>query len=152
MTEIAFHFNVGDKLAYTCRLLRKAYASGAQVLVTGEPSQLGRLDQLLWTFSPVEFIPHERVLAGVGRENSTGFSSSPIVLAEAPGDCPHHGVLVNLGQQIPGEFERFERFIEIVAGAEDDRLAARQRWRHYAHRGYALQRHDRSAATGADSA
>ena len=30
MTEIAFHFNVPDKLAYSCRLLRKAYLSGAR--------------------------------------------------------------------------------------------------------------------------
>jgi hypothetical protein len=37
MTEIAFHFNVPDKLAYSCRLLRKAYLSGARVVVTGEP-------------------------------------------------------------------------------------------------------------------
>ena len=31
MTEIAFHFNAPDKLAYACRLLRKAVASGARV-------------------------------------------------------------------------------------------------------------------------
>ena len=27
MTEVAFHFNVPDKLHYTCRLLRKARAA-----------------------------------------------------------------------------------------------------------------------------
>ena len=36
MTEIEFHFNVHDKLAYTCRLLRKACRTGARAVVTAE--------------------------------------------------------------------------------------------------------------------
>ena len=40
MTEIIFHVNVPDKLAYSCRLLRKAYLSGARVSVTAEPDVL----------------------------------------------------------------------------------------------------------------
>ena len=35
MTEVAFHFNATDKLEYACRLLRKAVANSAQVVVTG---------------------------------------------------------------------------------------------------------------------
>ena len=30
MTEVAFHFNVPDKLVYTCRLLRKACRARAR--------------------------------------------------------------------------------------------------------------------------
>ena len=33
MTEIAFHFNAPDKVAYACRLLRKAVAVNAKVVV-----------------------------------------------------------------------------------------------------------------------
>ena len=36
MTEVAFHFNAPDKVAYACRLLRKAVGSGARVVVTAE--------------------------------------------------------------------------------------------------------------------
>ena len=39
MTEVEFHFNVGDKLAYSCRLLRKARAGGAKIMVTAEPTR-----------------------------------------------------------------------------------------------------------------
>ena len=60
MTEIAFHFNAPDKLAYACRLLRKAVSSGARVVVTGTPASLQALDTLLWTFSPLEFVAHCR--------------------------------------------------------------------------------------------
>ena len=58
MTEVAFHFNAPQKLAYACRLLRKAAASGAKVVVTGEPQLLRELDVALWTFAPLEFVPH----------------------------------------------------------------------------------------------
>ena len=76
MTEIAFHFNAPDKLAYACRLLRKAVASGAKVVVTGAPASLQSLDTLLWTFSPHEFVAHCR--AGSPAEQ---LMASPVVLA-----------------------------------------------------------------------
>ena len=58
MTEVAFHFNAPDRLAYACRLLRKAVGSGARVVVTGEGGLLRELDTTLWTFAPLEFVPH----------------------------------------------------------------------------------------------
>ena len=142
MTEIAFHFNVDDKLVYGCRLLRKAYLSGARVVVTAGPEILEPLDQLLWSFSPTEFVPHCRATAS---ENS--LAATPVLLAESLTACPpHYGVLINLGLGVPAGFERFERFIEVVAKDDDDRLAARSRWKHYTDRRYAMKRHDLAAA------
>ena len=139
MTEIAFHVNVPDKLAYSCRLLRKAYLSGARVTVTAEPEVLAELDQLLWSFSPAEFVPHCRADAP-----ESSIAATPILLTGSLATSSHHEVLVNLGQAIPAEFERFERFIEVVALAHDDVAAGRSRWKHYAARGYALKTHDRT--------
>lgn len=136
MTEIAFHFNVADKLLYACRLLRKAYASGAQVAVTAEPEALDKLDHLLWSFSATEFLPHCRT-----GQCSGVLASKSVLLVDSPAACAHHGVLVNLGMQVPFEFERFKRFIEVVSQRSDDRLAARARWTHYADQGYSMQRH-----------
>ena len=141
MTEIPFHFNVADKFFYACRLLRKAYASGAQVAVTGEPEVLGELDQLLWHFSATEFVPHCRTGHG-----SDFLASKSVLLVDSPAACPHGGVLINLGLQVPTEFERFERFIEVVTQGSEERLAARIRWKHYADSGYSLQKYDMSAA------
>ena len=143
MTEVEFHFNVGDKLAYSCRLLRKARSGGAKIMVTAEPNLLAQLDQMLWTFSSTEFLPHCRADA-----DPATLALTPIVLATSPSDpafagCPH-GVLVNLGQVVPEGFERFERFIELVSSAEEDRLSARQRWTYYKDRGYALKKYDLS--------
>ncbi|MDP1739550.1 MAG: DNA polymerase III subunit chi [Polaromonas sp.] len=141
MTEVAFHFNVPDKLAYGCRLLRKAWGSGARVIVTAEPDTLERLDLMLWTFSALEFVPHCRQSAPVAT-----LAASPVLLASTLADCPHHEVLVNLGQGVPPGFERFERFIELVTVADADRAAARSRWKHYTDRGYAMKRHDLASA------
>lgn len=137
MTEIAFHFNASDKLAYTCRLLRKAVASGARVVVTAEPPTLQQLDVALWTFSALDFLPHCAAQATPGV-----LARSPIVLTAVLADAPHQQVLVNLSDNLPDGFERFERLIEVVSGDAADRQAARQRWKHYADRGYAIVRHD----------
>ena len=138
MTEVAFHFNAPDKLTYACRLLRKATSSGSRLVVTGEPDLLRRLDVALWTFSPLEFLPH-----CFTDSDPAMLAASPIVLAEEVQRTPHQQVLVNLGNGVPAGFERFERLIEVVEeGDEADRLAARSRWKHYADRGYAITRHD----------
>ncbi len=145
MTEVEFHVNVGDKLEYSCRLLRKAHAGGAKLLVTADPVMLAQLDQMLWTLSATEFLPHCRSDAPPAT-----LALSPIVLAasalEPVLEGRATGVLVNLGQDVPPGFESFERFIEIVSSAPDDRLAGRQRWNHYKQRGYALKAHDRTVS------
>ena len=58
MTDVAFHTGIANPLDYACRLLRKAYRSGARVAVHADPALLDRLDQALWTFEPLEFVPH----------------------------------------------------------------------------------------------
>lgn len=138
MTEVAFHFNAPDRLAYACRLLRKALANGARVVVTAEAPLLRELDAALWTFAPLEFIPH--ALEGFAEDSV--LARSPVVLTGSAGAGPHHEVLLNLGAAVPEGFARFKRLIEVVTGDAPDREAARARWRHYADRGYAIVRHD----------
>jgi DNA polymerase-3 subunit chi len=144
MTEIAFHFNVPDKLAYGCRLLRKAYLSSARIVVTAEPQVLAELDALLWQFSAVDFLPHCTATASV-----TTLAATPIVLTDSLADCSHHEILVNLGQAVPAGFEGFERFIEVVSLHPEDAQSGRGRWKHYAARGYELTRHDLARTGGA---
>jgi DNA polymerase-3 subunit chi len=143
MTEVAFHFNATDKLEYACRLLRKAVASSAQVVVSGGDQQIKALDTALWSFSSASFIPH-----CVFDDKEHTLAHSPVVLVKdiaLPQALPHHHVLLNLGNDLAKGFEAFERIIEIVTHDEDDKSFARLRWKHYADRGYPLQRHDLSA-------
>jgi DNA polymerase-3 subunit chi len=138
MTRVDFHFNAPDKLSYACRLLRKAWGTGARVVVTGEPELLRELDVELWTFSPQDFIPH-----CYRTPDAKLLARSPVVLADSARTAPHQQVLVNLGAEVPESFERFERLIEVVTEDPDDRRQARMRWRHYKDRGYAVEAADR---------
>lgn len=141
MTEVMFHFNVPDRIGYACRVVRKAYASGKKVGIVGDSQTLQALDQALWSFSALDFVPH----CGASSKPHL-LASSPVVLSMDCSRVPHDQVLLHLGQDVPAGFERFERLIELVTEDENDRAHARMRWRHYAERGYPLKRHDVAAA------
>ncbi|KIG04092.1 MULTISPECIES: DNA polymerase III subunit chi [Caballeronia] len=134
MTRIDFHTNVGDPLAYACRLARKAYASGRALVVLAEPARLAAFDEQLWTFAPLEFVPHCMAKSPLAQD-------TPVVLASDLDGVPHHQVLVNLGAPVPAQFARFERLIEIVGNEGDELAAGRERFRFYRDRGYAIETH-----------
>ena len=131
MTRIDFHSNVGDSLGYACRLVRKAYLAGQPLIVLAEPPRRRAFDEQLWTFAPLEFVPH--CMAG-----SPLAAQTPVVLAANLDDVPHHQILLNLGDAVPAQFARFERLLEVVGNAPDELTAGRERYRFYRDRGYAL--------------
>ncbi len=137
MTEVAFHFNVPDRVTYACRLLRKAVGSGVNVVVTGMPDILQQLDIALWTLSPTDFVPHCQF---PGEAHVVG--ASPVILTSTTELVPHHQVLLNLGHLVPDGASEFERVIEIVALDDLDRQFARKRWKRYVDDGYAIASHD----------
>jgi DNA polymerase-3 subunit chi len=133
MTRIDFHSNVPDKIAYTCRLVRKARAANCRiVLLTGDRADLAALDQALWTFSALDFLPHTTADDGLA-------SATPIVLTDSDtADVPHHHILINLSARTPSHFARFERMFEIISTDDADKAAGRERYRFYQQRGYPL--------------
>lgn len=137
MTAVAFHFNVPDKLGYTCRLLRKVYRSGKRAVVVGEPAQLDQLTRRLWEFDPQDFIPHVRLKSGPATER---MQPTPLWLADQARSAPACEVLINVGGEAPEGCEAFERLIEIVSTDEADRQRARGRWKQYASEGWAIEK------------
>lgn len=133
MTRVDFHSKVPDKLAYACRLVRKARASKMQIVVFLEnESQLKTFDEMLWTFSEQDFLPH------VSAEDALA-AQTPVILAhDASLALPHHQVMINLSSKTPEHFARFERLFEIVSNDEADLAAGRERYRLYQQRGYPL--------------
>ena len=132
MTRVDFHSNIADKIAYTCRLIRKARKANCRIVVLTDAEQQPLLDAALWTFSDFEFIAHVKsddVLA----------QQTPVILAANETDTlPHHDVLINLTRQPPSLFARFERLFEIVSTDTDDVASGRKRYRFYQQRGYPL--------------
>ena len=139
VTDVAFHFGAPDKVAYAVRLLRKAVGTGARVLVLADTDTLQRLDAALWGNAATDFLPH-----CFANAPAQALALSPVVLADdglGPGGAPL-GVLVNLGAAMPQAFERHPRVIEVVSLDADDRQQARQRWKTYTARGFAIDRKD----------
>ena len=143
MSTVTFHSGVTDKLAYTCRLVRKAWRSGRRVVVTGSVDQLARLDGLLWTFEKGEFLPHARLRAGQALAAHLG--RTPVLLADVAAEAGHGEVLVNLGPAlVPGHGD-FARVNEVVAESTEDVQSGRQRWRAYLAEGVQPINHPASA-------
>lgn len=140
MRRVEFHHGIGNKLAYACRLLRKAHRAGAQVAVTGDLATLQALDRELWTFDDQEFLPH--VLAA-GKPLPERLHATPIWLspdaASAPGE---RSILVNVGREMPAGMDRFERLFDLVSSEPDDRQQGRLRWKAYAAQGWDVQPHE----------
>ena len=138
MTRVDFHVNVADKIGHGCRLVRKIREQGLHTVVFCEDAIVLRtFDEALWTFDPLEFIPH--VPAGHPLAART-----PVLLTARDTPLPdsHYGVLVNLGRAVPPFYSRFERLVELVGDDDDDRTQGRIRWRGYRDRGYPLASHD----------
>lgn len=138
MTDIAFHFGAPDRLAYTCRLLRKATASGARLVVRASPQACQALDTALWNLGPTDFVTH----CQAGAPDSMRAHSSVLLVDDNAAAQPDFPILVNLADDVLQGFEQFQRVIEIVSTDEQDRSQARQRWKHYTERGYRITRHD----------
>jgi DNA polymerase-3 subunit chi len=140
MTEVKFFFNVEDKLHFACRLAKKAVDEGKRLIIYTPTRELEqRFDDLLWTFSPLSFVPHVR--AGHAMAAQT-----PIIIAGNETGLLHNEALLNLADEPPPFFSRFEFLREIVSLDDDDRAKARERMKYYKSRGFDVQPVDMAKA------
>lgn len=140
MPVVVFISGVGDKLAYTCRLIRKKQRAGDRVAIFGPSALLGRLDQQLWTEDPQDFVPHLRLRAGEAPQAGQ-IGRTPIWLLDEPDASLQCTSAVNLGQSEVQALLAFERIAEIVSRDPDDEQAGRQRWKRYAALGCKIEHH-----------
>jgi DNA polymerase-3 subunit chi len=142
MTRINFYFEAEDKLQVACRLSAKAVQQKLRVLIyAADEAQTQHIDKLLWTWQATGFLPHcvtRNALAAL----------TPVLITHDPDDTPHDEVLLNLHNEWPPAFSRFQRLVEIVGRDDADRAAARVRFRFYRGRGYEIVNHDLSKANG----
>lgn len=136
MTRIDFHSNIHDRIAYACRLARKAHAAHHKIiLLSRDGDESDTLDQALWDFSAPDFLPHVTA-------NDPLAAVTPIVLIEPDAeDLPHHQLLINLSGDTPLHFARFERIVEIIGRDDREVSSGRERWAFYKQRGYLLKHH-----------
>ena len=136
MTLIDFYLNAEDRLATLTSISAKALRQNARLFVlTADHETTEKVDRYLWTQPAIGFLPHCRAshkLADI----------TPIIVDHEVDTIVHEQVLVNFTPDCSRLFSRFERLIEIVGLDEDDKAAARARYRYYRDRGYEIRTHD----------
>ena len=152
MARIDFHSNVKDKLEYACRLTRKIWSATPEgepvrnIVMVGEKADLQKLNDLLWTLSSADFLPHCFIEEEAAAE-------TPIVLTDdfaspALNNIPHADVMIHLGMRMPVDVSalvaRFPRIVEVVTVNETERLAGRERYKSYRELGHELHNFDQS--------
>lgn len=125
----------GQPLLLVCELCRKANDAGLATLVLARDSaQAEELDDLLWSFNPDAFIPHQ--IAGSDEDEEEA-----LVLIAAPGQqAGLRPLVINLRDA--AWMEPCDRVLEVVPDDPAAREPLRERWRQYKAAGYALSKHD----------
>jgi DNA polymerase-3 subunit chi len=142
MTRIDFYFEAEDRLQVACRLSAKAAQQKLRVLIYAcDEAQAQRIDKMLWTWQATGFLPHCMTRSPLA-------AHTPVLVTCDPEDMPHDEVLLNLHYEWPPAFSRFQRLVEIVGRDDEDRVAARARFRFYRERGYEIVNHDLSKSNG----
>lgn len=134
--DVKFYHNAPDRLRAACAIATKAAQQGRKVIVFAPDAALARrYDSLLWSIHPLSFVPH--VAAG-----SPLAARTPVVLTQTLDDLPYDDVLINLADELPPAYDRFQLLVEIVTGDEAGRNAARSRWRFYKEHRHTVQAYD----------
>ena len=121
------------------KLAKKAHDSGKRLIVYApNEATADEFDRLLWTFSPLSFVPHVRADHALAK-------ATPVVIANATSLLPHHDALLNLSDEPPPYFTRFEFLREVVGMDGDDRVKARERAKFYKSRGFQIENIDMTA-------
>ena len=141
MTSIDFYFNAADRLQVACRLAAKAFAERKRVLIYAPDAEFAtKLDRLMWTWPATGFLPHCSAHDALAAETP--------VLIGGDDEAAEIPILLNLSTDCPPHFASFERLLEVVGTDEADREPARDRFRMYKSRGYAVASHDLARDNG----
>lgn len=145
MTRIDFAFGVQHRLRAACEVVRKHYLAGHRLIVyTRDPQRLAHFDRLLWGFDAIAFVPH------VSNDDPLADRTAVVLTATDPVQARDQANatdawLLNLDLDCPPGTGAFDRVLEIVSNHEQDKEAARNRWRDYLAAGHKLHAHDVSS-------
>lgn len=141
MPQIDFYIldksTVSERLAFACRLVEKVVNLKHKVLIlTSDMAASKSLDDLLWTFRPESFVPHQVI-------NNGEQGQSPVLITHHMPEVAGQGeVLINLSTSVPGDSDHFQRVVEIVVQDPEILHTTRQHFTYYRDRGYAIETHN----------
>ncbi|WDE11415.1 DNA polymerase III subunit chi [Thalassomonas haliotis] len=111
-----------DPLFHACIQAAKCYRRSQRVFIyTTNREQALEVDELLWSFDPDSFVPHN--LIGEGPKNGAAVEIS----WQAPAN--RRAVLINLTSTVPNFANQFSHIIDFVPADEAQKQQARDRFR-----------------------
>lgn len=140
MPEISFYVlateSTEERYQFACKLIEKAYRSGAFAYVLTDSSEQSRLiDELLWTFRAGSFIPHQ-----VYKGELPDIENTVLIGSNNPPE-KWQKTVINLSSKIPQDFQQTERILEILDNSEETKAWGRQRYRQYQQAGIEIVTH-----------
>lgn len=140
MAEISFYIlstsSVQERYRFACKLIEKAYRSGSFCYVqTDSPQQSQTMDELLWTFRPNSFIPHQIY------NNETPQFPNTVLIGNQAAPAQWQKVILNLSANLPADLNSAEKVLEILDNNEQLKQLGRQRYRYYQQLGVEPQTH-----------
>jgi len=132
VTHIRFYSNAPNRVQAAADWIIASWRKHPVLVYAPDAALADRLDKLLWTQPATGFLPHCRADAPLAAE-------TPVLITDNPDAANQDRCLLNLSNDVPPGFARFEEVIEIVSTDDGDRLPARDRFRFYRERGYPLE-------------
>lgn len=115
-----------DRYQFACKLAEKIFRQKQKAFfLTPSIEDSKNLDNLLWSFRPSSFIPHQII------QNSTHSLFDQILISNQDIPGSWSGILVNLTQELAPNIKKLSRIIEIIDNNEVSLTKGRQRYRHY---------------------
>jgi len=134
--QVHFLHGAQDRIQAAAAWIAAAWAQREPVTVFAPQRDLAeRLDRQLWVQPPLGFIPH-------CRGDSPLRDETPILITDKPDPNLQQRNLLNLSDDLPPEFSRYETLVEIVSNEETVRLPARERVRQYKAQQFEVQFED----------
>lgn len=133
MTRIDFYFNVSNKSQLLADLVQTALTKRRQVTIcVADETSAAIISASLWQHKPESFLPS--VAANHARAAQT-----PVVIHWQEMALQQDELLINLTPNQPTFFSRFTHLAELVGDDEQDKIAARARFKFYRDRGYEIK-------------
>lgn len=136
MTRIEFYFNVADTQQAIVNLVQAAIVKRRQIMLFAtDEKMVSDVSVSLWQNKPESFLPNVEL-------NHFHASATPVVIAlqgsDLTPDLMQDDMLINLTIKEPSFFSRFTQLVELVSNDEQDKQAARARFKFYRDRGYEI--------------
>lgn len=133
MTRIDFYFNVANKQQLLAELVQGALNKRRKVTVLANDAESAReISANLWQQQVEGFMPNVLV-------DNTFALQTPVIIHWQQNPLLQDDLLINFAEVEPSFFSRFTQLVELVGDDEQDKVAARARYKFYRDRGYEVK-------------